>query len=137
MQIERENMTRIAVFPKGKQDVYEQYGYSSAIKSGDLLFVSGQVGVRGDGTPIEAPGAQIEKAFANLSEVLEAAGCTMDDIVDITSFHVDMHQHFKIFSAAKQQIFPERPFPNWAAIGVNTLADPALLFEIKVIARIA
>jgi len=71
-----------------------------------------------------------------LKEVLEAAGCTLDDIVDITSFHIDMFHHFEVFSAAKQKVFPETPFPNWTAIGVSTLADPALFFEIKVIARI-
>jgi enamine deaminase RidA (YjgF/YER057c/UK114 family) len=129
-------MARTAVFPKGRQDAYERYGYSAAIRSGDLLFVSGQVGVSSDGVAIEDPRAQIEEAFENLKQVLDAAGCTTSDVVDITSFHVDMFSHFEIFRAAKSKVFPAPPYPNWTAIGVTTLADPALIFEIKAIARI-
>jgi len=129
-------MTRVAVFPNGKQEVYERYGYSAAIRSGDLLFVSGQVGVDGTGAAIEDRPAQIAQAFENLRQILAAAGCTMNDIVDVTSFHVDMFAHFDLVSAEKRKAFPAPPYPNWTAVGVTTLADPALVFEIKVIARI-
>lgn len=129
-------MTRTAIFPEGQQDVYEQFGYSAAIKSGDFLFVSGQVGVGENGAAIVDPQGQIEQAFANLGGVLAAAGCTTDDIVDVTSFHVDMFEHFEVFSAAKRKVFAKAPYPNWTAVGVTTLADPALFFEIKVVARI-
>ena len=42
---------RDAVFPAGRQALYEKNRYSAAIRSGDLLFVSGQVGNREDGSP--------------------------------------------------------------------------------------
>jgi len=42
---------RDAVFPAGRQDLYNKNTYSAAIRSGDLLFVSGQVGSRSDGSP--------------------------------------------------------------------------------------
>ena len=42
---------RDAVFPAGRQALYEINRYSAAIRSGDLLFVSGQVGSREDGSP--------------------------------------------------------------------------------------
>ena len=42
---------RDAVFPAGRQALYEKNRYSAAIRSGDLLFVSGQVGSREDGSP--------------------------------------------------------------------------------------
>lgn len=114
-EVEVSGMARTAVFPRGRQDVYERYGYSAAIRSGDPLFVSGQVGVGSDGTAIEDRRAQIEQAFENLRQVLDAAGCTMSDIVDITSFHVDMFSHFEIFHAEKRKAFPAPPYPNWAA----------------------
>jgi len=126
---------RTAIFPKGKQAVYESYGYSAAIRSGEFLFVSGQVGVDRDGKAIVGANEQFTQAFENLRQVLEAAGCSFDDIVDVTSFHVDMFTHFDAFAAAKQRVFPEPPFPNWTAIGVVTLADLDLLLEVKVIAR--
>lgn len=43
--------SRDPVFPANRHALYEEHGYSAAIRSGDLLFVSGQVGSRSDGTP--------------------------------------------------------------------------------------
>ncbi|MEL6547909.1 MAG: RidA family protein [Myxococcota bacterium] len=127
---------RSVVFPENRQSIYEQYGYSAAVKSGGFLFISGQVGVDEEGAPIGDPALQFEAAFNNLRAVLEAAGCGFDEVVDVTSFHVSMYEHFEAFGAAKQKFFPEPPFPNWTAIGVVNLADPNLLVEIKVVARL-
>jgi enamine deaminase RidA (YjgF/YER057c/UK114 family) len=80
---------RQAVFPAGRQALYEKYKYSAAIRSGDLLFVSGQVGSREDGTPEPDFERQVELAFENLKAVLKAAGCTIGDVVDVTTFHTD------------------------------------------------
>lgn len=127
---------RDVVFPKDKQASYDAYGYAAAVRGGGFLFVSGQVGVDATGTAIADPKAQFDRAFANLSDVLSAAGCGFDDIVDVTTFHVSMYDHFDAFAAAKQAAFPNPPFPNWTAVGVVNLADPNLLLEIKVIAKL-
>ena len=58
------------IFPPGRKALYDQYGYSPAIRSGDLLFVSGQVGSRDDGSPHPDFAAQVEQAFANLKDTL-------------------------------------------------------------------
>lgn len=125
---------RDAIFPANRHALYEEHGYSAAIRSGDLLFVSGQVGNRADGTPEPSFERQVELAFENLKETLAAAGCTLDDIVDVTSFHTDPENQFGTIMAIKQQVFSQPPYPNWTAIGVNWLAG--FDFEIKVIARI-
>lgn len=125
---------RDAVFPAGRHALYEAHGYSAAIRSGDLLFVSGQVGSRPDGTPEPDFTEQVRLAFSNLQATLAAAGCSFDDIVDVTSFHTDPENQFESVMAVKNEIFPRPPFPNWTAIGVNWLAG--FDFEIKVIARI-
>ena len=125
---------REAVFPAGRHALYSQHGYSAAIRSGDLLFVSGQVGSRSDGSPEPDFEAQVRLAFANLQATLEAAGCTLDDIVDVTTFHTDPGSQFDTVLAVKRDVFPEPPYPNWTAIGVNWLAG--FDFEIKVTARI-
>ena len=65
---------RDAIFPAGKQALYEKNQYSAAIRSGDLLFVSGQVGSRADGSPEPEYGAQVQLAFDNLKAVLKACG---------------------------------------------------------------
>jgi enamine deaminase RidA (YjgF/YER057c/UK114 family) len=125
---------REAIFPAGRHALYDEHGYSAAIKSGDLLFVSGQVGSRADGTPEPDFEQQVRLAFQNLKATLAAAGCTFDDIIDVTSFHTDPENQFGTILAVKQEIFDTRPYPNWTAIGVNWLAG--FDFEIKVVARV-
>ena len=65
---------REAVFPSGRQALYERNRYSPAIKSNGFLFVSGQVGSREDGSPEHDLRAQVRLAFNNLNAVLAAAG---------------------------------------------------------------
>ncbi|HEV7309647.1 RidA family protein [Ensifer sp.] len=125
---------RNAIFPANRHALYEAHGYSAAIESQDLLFVSGQVGSREDGSPEPDYERQVERAFDNLEATLKAAGATFDDIVDITTFHTEPENQFETFMAVKSRIFPEKPYPNWTAIGVNWLAG--FDFEIKVIARV-
>lgn len=127
-------MTRHAIFPENRHALYEAHGYSAAVQSDNLLFVSGQVGSRDDGSPEPDFAAQVQRAFDNLSAVLAAAGCSFDDVIDVTSFHTDPEAQFETIMAAKGRAFPQAPFPTWTAIGVNWLAG--FDFEIKVIARI-
>jgi len=126
--------TRDAVFPAGRNDLYKNQTYSAAIRSGDLLFVSGHVGSRSDGSPEPDFEAQVRLAFTNLEATLKAGGCTFDDIVDVTTFHTDPNNQFGTIMAVKGEVFADEPYPNWTAIGVNWLAG--FDFEIKVIARI-
>ncbi len=125
---------RDAVFPANRHALYEAHGYSAAIRSSDLLFVSGQVGSHSDGAPEPDFGKQVRLAFSNLEQTLAAGGCTFDDLVDITTFHTDPENQFSTIMEVKNEIFPQAPYPNWTAIGVNWLAG--FDFEIKVIARI-
>ncbi|CAI1605349.1 RidA family protein [Serratia proteamaculans] len=125
---------REPVFPANRHALYEEHGYSAAIRSGDMLFVSGQVGSRADGTPEPDFAAQVQLAFDNLAATLAAAGCTFDDLLDVTTFHTDPENQFPTIMQVKQSIFPQPPYPNWTAVGVTWLAG--FDFEIKVIARI-
>jgi enamine deaminase RidA (YjgF/YER057c/UK114 family) len=122
------------IFPADRHALYEAHGYSAAIRSGDLLFVSGQVGSRPDGSPEPDFEKQVRLAFMNLKATLAAAGATLADLVDVTSFHTDPENQFGTIMGVKQDMFPTAPYPNWTAIGVNWLAG--FDFEIKVIARL-
>ncbi|MCL6723047.1 RidA family protein [Klebsiella sp. T2.Ur] len=122
------------IFPENRHTLYEKHGYSAAIRSGDLLFVSGQVGSLEDGTPEPNFKSQVELAFNNLKATLSSAGCTFDDLIDVTTFHTDPENQFSTIMEMKQTMFPKPPYPNWTAVGVNWLAG--FDFEIKVIARI-
>lgn len=93
-----------------------------------------KVGSHTDGTPEPDFQKQVRLAFENLKATLTAAGCTFDDIVDVTTFHTDPEQQLNDVMAVKQEIFAHPPYPNWTAVGVTWLAG--FDFEIKVIARI-
>jgi enamine deaminase RidA (YjgF/YER057c/UK114 family) len=126
--------TRQAIFPAKPHALYKQHGYSPAIKSGDLLFVSGMVGARPDGSPEPELQAEVQLAFDNLQGVLAAAGCSFDDVVDLTFYLIDPEASVGLVLAAMKQSFPREPLPNVTAVGVNWLAG--FQFEAKVIARI-
>ena len=125
---------RDVVFPPGRQALYEKNRYSPAIRSNGFLFVSGQVGSREDGSPEPDFEAQLRLAFANLQATLRAAGCSLDDIVDVTTFHTDPERQFDTVLAVKDDMFPQAPYPSWTALGVTWLAG--FDFEIKVVARL-
>lgn len=125
---------REAVFPEHPHALYAIHRYSPAIRSGDLLFVSGQVGSREDGSPEPVYEDQVRVAFANLRAVLAAAGASFEDVVDVTSFHTDPEAQFERMLAVRAQELGEPPYPTWTAVGVTWLAG--FDFEIKAIARI-
>jgi enamine deaminase RidA (YjgF/YER057c/UK114 family) len=125
---------REAIFPADRHALYDAHRYSAAIRSGDLLFVSGQVGSRPDGSPEPDFEKQVQLAFDHLDAVLSAAGCTFDDVVDVTSFHTDPERQFGAAMAVRERIIGTAPYPTWTAIGANWLSG--FDFEIKVIARI-
>jgi len=131
---DNEMAQRKAVFPANRDALYEKHGYSAAVRSDDLLFVSGQVGSRHDGSPEPDFEAQVRQAFANLEATLLAGGCDFDDIIDVTTFHTDPEQQLGTIMAVKDEVFKSAPYPSWTALGVNWLAG--FDFEIKVIARI-
>lgn len=123
-----------AIFPAGKNALYDAHRYSAAIRSGDLLFVSGQVGSRADGSPEPDFDAQVRLAFDNLSSVLHVADCTFDDLVDVTTFHTDPETQMPVVMKVREEALAGPPWPNWTAVGVTWLAG--FDFEIKVIARV-
>ena len=126
--------TRTAIFPANPHALYKEHGYSPAIASGDLLFVSGMVGAREDGSPEPDLKTQVQLAFNNLEGVLAAAGGSFDNVVDLTFFMIDPEASVGLALEGMTKAFPREPLPNVTAVGVNWLAG--FQFEIKVIARI-
>lgn len=132
---ETNNMhTRDVVFPECRQALYTQHRYAPAVRSGGLLFVSGQVGSREDGSPEPDFAGQVRQAFAQLQATLKAAGCGLDDVLDVTTFHTDPARQLETVLAIKDEVFPQPPYPAWTAVGVTWLSG--FDFEIKVIARL-
>lgn len=125
---------RDVVFPPGRQALYEKNRYSPAVRSNGLLFVSGQVGSREDGSPEPELSAQVRLAFDNLNAILRAAGCTFDDVVDVTVFMVDPQAKFEQIWSVVQDYWGVAPYPTVTAVGVTWLYG--FDFEIKVVAKL-
>lgn len=103
--------------------------YSDAVRVGDLVFLSGVVS---GGTE---PAAQFPGIWRRIGGILEQAGSGLDHIVDITTYHVDMHDHIDDFITVKNEFLPENP--TWTAVGVTELYMAEAVVEVKVIAAVA
>lgn len=125
---------RDVVFPAGRQALYERNRYSPAVRSNGFLFVSGQVGSREDGSPEADLQTQVRRAFTNLNAILEAAGASFDDVVDVTVFIVDPAEKFETIWKVVPEFWGQAPHPTLTGIGVTWLYG--FDFEIKVIAKL-
>ncbi|WP_439894211.1 RidA family protein (plasmid) [Ralstonia sp. 25C] len=125
---------RDVVFPAARQALYEQNRYSPAIRSNGFLFVSGQVGSRPDGSPEPDLQKQVRLAFENLHAILSAAGCTFQDVIDVTVFVVNPETQFEPIWKVVGEHWGEAPYPTLTGIGVTWLYG--FQFEIKVIAKL-
>ncbi|MDO8710112.1 MULTISPECIES: RidA family protein [Pseudomonas] len=125
---------RDVVFPPRRQALYERNRYSPAIKSNGFLFVSGQVGSNEDGSPEPDLEAQVRLAFNNLNAILGAAGCTFDDVIDVTVFIVDPESKFETIWKVLPEFWGNAPHPTLTGVGVTWLYG--YQFEIKVIAKL-
>ncbi|MBD9370690.1 RidA family protein [Xanthomonas sp. XNM01] len=126
--------TRDVVFPAGRRALYERNRYSPAVRANGFLFVSGQVGSREDGSPEPDFHQQVRRAFDNLNAVLAAAGCSFDDVVDVTVFMVDPATNFERAWTVVPDYWGEAPHPTATVVGVTWLYG--FDFEIKVIAKL-
>lgn len=95
--------------------------YSQAIRSGNLVFLSGQIPLVPETMEIVDGDfeARARQVFRNLAAVAEASGGSLDDIVKLTVFLTDLGD-FAAVNAVMEEFF-EKPFPARAAVGVASL----------------
>jgi len=108
--------------------------YSQAIATGDLVFLSGQIGLDPATAQLVTGGteAETERVLANLGAVLAAAGLTFDHIVRTTIYLVDLADFARV-----NEIYGRRfsaPYPARATVGVAALPRGARV-EIDAIAK--
>ncbi len=114
--------------------LYDRWHFSQAVRSGNLLLCSGQIGTDASGgVPAEFLD-EAHNAWAAVGRVLEAAGLDASAIVEFTSYHVGLQPTLPAFMKARDAFLRE-PWPAWTAIGVSELAVPGARLEIRVTAR--
>jgi 2-iminobutanoate/2-iminopropanoate deaminase len=107
--------------------------YSQAIRSGDMVFCSGQLGLDPtSGELVEGVEAQADRALRNLQSVLDAAGLGFDDVVKTSIFLADIGD-FAAVNAVYARFMPDPP-PARSTFQVAALPKGGLI-EIEAIAR--
>ncbi|ATQ44053.1 RidA family protein [Caulobacter mirabilis] len=124
---------RRAVIPPAAQAMYDAYHFAPATRVGDMIWVSGQVGVDAAMKPGKDMEEQATLAFQALAAVLEAAGASLADVVELMTFHTDLRGEMAAFAKVKDAWFPDR-YPSWTAVGVTQLAAPEFRVEVRAVA---
>ena len=125
-------MARDALFPDGL--ARPKAPYSPVVRSGDHVYTAGQVGFDPTGTLVEGGIAeQTRQTLANLEACLGAAGCTLDDVVKVNVFLVDLAD-FDAFNEIYRAAFAE-PYP--ARTTVQAGLPGGIRVEIEAVARLA
>lgn len=100
--------------------------YSQAVKVGSTVYMSGQIGLDPKHMElVDGVEAQVRRVFENLKAVTEAAGGSMDNIVKLNVFLIDL-SNFALVSQVMEEYFTV-PYPARAAVGVASLPKGALV----------
>jgi enamine deaminase RidA (YjgF/YER057c/UK114 family) len=114
---------------------HDEYHYAPVVRVGSLVVVSGVAAARG-----ETDEAKLRTMFDRARLELEAAGARMEDVVEISTFHVaktqpDLEAAFEAFKAVHGEYF-KPPYPAWTAIGNAVLLAPGAIAEMRLVAVI-
>ena len=107
---------------------------SPGIRVGDMLYVSGHVGVDADGNVAEGAEAQSRQVMANIRGVIEAAGGRMEDVCKITCFLTNMDD-YAAYAKVRLETWPENP-PASSTVGTTALVRPELVVEVEAIVKL-
>lgn len=100
--------------------------FSEAVRVGDILYLSGQIGIGPDGKLPDGIEAQSRQAMNNIGDVLKRANLGYDRIFHCTAFLANMHD-WAAFNSVYVTYFHEGRMPARSAFGANGLALGALL----------
>lgn len=122
--------TREHLAPQGWEGSYHSIHYTPVMKIGERVIVSGIPALEGD-----TEEARVRWAFAELQRHLEAAGATLDDVIELQSYHVARdHAEFRTRLATVLKVhgefFHDR-YPAWTAVGTTALYSEGAPMEIR------
>ena len=117
-------------------DPMEPYRLAQGYRVGNLIFLSGQAAIDAHGAIVGAGdfAAQAEQVFANLAQVLKAAGSGLDKVIKVTIYLTDMARFADIVELRGRYFSP--PYPADTIVEVAALALPELMIEIEAVALV-
>ena len=124
-------MPRDALFPEGL--ARPKAPYSPVVRSGDHVYTAGQVAFDANGELVPGDIAeQTEQVLVNLRACLGAAGCSLDDVIKVNVFLLDLAE-FEAFNAVYQAAF-EEPYPVRTTVQAGL--PGGIRVEIEALARV-
>ncbi len=127
------------------------YGYAQALKVGNTIYVSGQIGHDDEGNlvgpaPVDDDGnildhsnmeVQMRQAYKNAKKVLSYYGATLDNVVEEVLYVTNMDTAFAVAGPVRKEAYgAEKPEVSSTLLVTPRLAFPSQLIEIKFIAQI-
>jgi len=110
----------------------EPFSYSNCVKAGKLVFLAGQLALDENGEVTGDFASQSRQVLERVIKGVEAAGGTIDDIVTMTIYVLDV-RHGRTFTAIRHEMFG-RDFPASTLVGVTNLMPPDALIEVQAMA---
>jgi len=109
--------------------------YSQVARAGQTLYISGQLGLDARGELIGEGDAraQARQAWQNLIGILAHYGATPRNLVK-TNTYITHWAYRPLVGEARDEVFPEPPYPPSTLVVVQGLAEPRFLVEIEAIA---
>ena len=119
------------------ESVERRLGLARAVRSGDLLFVSGTVSIDAKGTVLgkDDMALQLETVYSNLQRILAQSNGTFADVLKETIFTTNM-EAFLSHAAIRARRYVDIDPPATTGVEVSRLAHPDLLIEIELIANV-
>jgi len=125
--------------PEGLPAPLGQYSHVSRVRSGQLVFIAGQVAVdeRGELVGEGDFGAQVRQVFHNLERALSGAGATLGSVMKFTTFLTraeDLEDFLRLRRDLFAELYPQGGYPANTLVVVTRLVSPAFLVEIEAVA---
>lgn len=119
--------------PEGVHEPLGLYSHTVSVPEGtELIFVSGQLGVRPDGSTPTTMAEQADQVFANIITLLRSRGLEASDIIKLTTFMVAGQDGQAVRNARLKHLGSHRPAST--AVYVSQLVDPAWFVEVDAVA---
>ncbi len=124
---------KLEYFQLRSQEIENGFGYSFAIKVGNLIKASGAVSMDDEGKPTAVGDylQQMKNCYADIEKMLTHYGCTFDNIIVENIFTTDITSFLENLEYRKS-LYKKNRYPKSTWLGVKELAMPELMIEIEV-----
>jgi enamine deaminase RidA (YjgF/YER057c/UK114 family) len=115
-----------------RPELEEMYGYTQAVRVGNLIKIGGVISIDDKGSPIAKDDylQQMKNCYISLDKILKHYGCSFDDVILENIYTTSMAELQK--NASYRHDIYKRHFPTGSWIGIKELGLPEMMIEIEI-----